>query len=185
MSFLRADALRRLARWHEAAIGAALAALGLYWFATIPGLMRWGALALAALGAALAWTGAQRARFHHGRGGLGVVQVDERQIIYLAPVGGGFASLDALSRVEIAPDRAGLPVWRFASPDGVLTIPTNAEGSENLFDALAALPGANLEAAIRASRARPDAPVLVWSAPDRPRPAPIPGIPPRLPPRLP
>ena len=169
MSFLRRDALLRLARWREAALGAALAALGLHWFATIPGLLRWGALLLTGLGAVLTLTGIQRARFHRGSGGLGLVQIDEGQIIYLAPVGGGFAALDALSRVEIAPDRAGLPVWRFTSPEGTLTIPTNAEGSERLFDALAALPGANLEAAIRASRSRPTAPVRIWARTGNPQ----------------
>ena len=163
MSFLRPEARAELARWREAAIGGAIAALGLYWFVTIPGILRWAALALAVLGAALGWAGVQRARFHRGRGGLGVVQVNERQITYLSPVGGGFASIDALIRVEIAPDRAGFPVWRFVSPGEVLTIPVNAERSEALFEALTALPGVNIEAAIRAAASRPDRPVEIWS----------------------
>ncbi|HHB81155.1 MAG TPA: hypothetical protein ENK83_05340, partial [Aliiroseovarius sp.] len=132
MSFMRKEALARIGQWREAAIGAGLAVLGLYWFATIPGILRWGALALAGIGAAFAWAGTQRARFHRGHGGLGVVQLDERQITYLAPVGGGFASLDALLRVEIAPDRAGFPVWRLISPGELLVIPANAAGSEKL-----------------------------------------------------
>ncbi len=163
MSLLRKEARAALGRWRDTAIGLLVTLAGLYWFATVPGLLRWPALALAGLGAGFAWTGMQRARFHRGAGGLGVVQVDERQITYLAPVGGGFASLDALSRVEIAPDRAGLPVWRFLSPGEVLTIPLNAEHSETLFEALTQLPGVNLEAAIRAAASPPKAPVVIWS----------------------
>ena len=162
MSLLRPEARAQIARWREAALGGIVMAAGLYWFATIPGLLRWPALGLAALGAMLTWTGIQRARFHRGAGGLGVVQVNERQITYLAPVGGGFASLDALTRVEIAPDRAGLPVWRFASPGAALVIPVNAERSEVLFEALTQLPGVNMEAAIRAAGSRPDRAVLIW-----------------------
>jgi len=163
MSFLRKDALARLGRWHEAAIGLAVVALGLYWFVSIPGILRWLALALAVLGAGFAWAGTQRARFHRGGGGLGVVQVDEREITYLAPVGGGMVSIEALTRVEIAPDRAGFPIWRFIAPGEMLAIPINAEGSKALFEALTALPGVNMEAAIRAARGKPDKPVLIWS----------------------
>ncbi len=163
MSFLRKEARARIARWRETALGASIVALGAYWFFTIPGLLRWAALALAAFGVVFTWSALQRARFYRGHGGLGVVQVNERQITYLAPVGGGFASLEALTRVEIAPDRAGFAVWRFISPGEMLVIPVNAEGSEALFEALTALPGVNLEAAIRAARSRPSAPVLIWS----------------------
>ncbi len=163
MSFMRKEALAGVARWREAMVGLAVTGLGLYWFVSIPGLLRWPALALALVGAAVTWSGVQRARFYRGKGGLGLVQVDERQIIYLAPVGGGFASLEALTRVEIAPDRAGFPVWRFRSPGEELTIPVNAEDSEKLFEALTALKGVNMEAAIRAAAGKPDKPVLIWS----------------------
>lgn len=163
MSFLRKEARAHIARWRETAIGALIVALGGYWFFTIPGLLRWFALALAAFGVVFTWMAFQRARFHRGHGGLGVVQVNERQITYLAPVGGGFASLEALIRVEIAPDRAGFPVWRFLSPGEVLAIPVNAEGSEALFEALTALPGVDIEAAIRAANGKPSEAVLIWS----------------------
>ncbi len=165
MSFLRPEARAALSRWREAILGAIVTALGAWWFLTVPGLIHWAALGLAALGMVLTWTGVQRARFPDGRGGLGVVQVDERQIIYMAPVGGGFASLDSLSRVDIAPDRAGLPVWRFFAAEGVLQIPVNAEGTHALFEALTALPGINMEAAIRIARSRPDRPTVIWTRP--------------------
>lgn len=165
MSFIRPEARENLMRWREALVGAAVVLLGLYWLVTSFGLLRWASLAVIAVGLAATWSGVQRARFRGGHGGLGVVQVDERQITYLAPIGGGFASLDALTLVEIGPDRASLPVWRFRSGGDVLTIPASAEGTAALFEALTALPGVDIEAAIRASQGRPDKPVVVWRKP--------------------
>lgn len=165
MSFIRPEARAAVARWREAIAGAVVLALGLWWALTSLGLIRWAGVALVLIGAALAWAGAQRARFRGGHGGLGVVHVDERQVTYLAPVGGGFASLDALVQVEVARDLAGLPVWRFSSPGEVLTIPLNAEGTDALFEALSALPGVDMQAAIRATSGRPDGPVVIWQAP--------------------
>jgi len=165
MSFIRPEARENLKRWREAIIGGAVTLLGLYWLATSFGLLRWLSVAITIFGLAYCWAGIQRARFRGGHGGLGVVQLDERQITYLAPVGGGFISLDALSRVEIGPDRAGLPVWRFRAFGEELVIPTSAEGTEVLFDALAALRDIDMQAAIRASSARPDKPVVIWKKP--------------------
>ncbi|MCP5038533.1 MAG: hypothetical protein GY945_13150 [Rhodobacteraceae bacterium] len=165
MNFIRPAAQENLKRWREAIIGAAVALLGLYWLATSFGLLRWLSVAVAAIGLAFCWAGIQRARFRSGHGGLGVVQLDERQITYLAPVGGGFISLDALSRVEIGPDRSGLPVWRFRAFGEELVIPTSAEGTEALFDALAVLKDIDMPAAIRASGTRPDKPVVIWKKP--------------------
>ena len=166
--FLRPEAVAGLKRWRGVIMAGAVTALGLWWGLTSLGLIRWIGWVLAALGVAAVWTGIQRARFRGGNGGVGVVSVDERQIAYLAPAGGGFASIEALTEVAIAPDRAGLPVWRFRSGMELLTIPAAAEGTEALFDVLTALPGVDIEAAIRASRARPERPVMIWSKP-RPR----------------
>lgn len=163
MSFLRPEALASLRRWRGVIAAAALLALGLWWGLTSLGLVKWIGWALSAGSAALLWAAVQRARFRGGSGGLGVVEVDERQIAYLAPVGGGIASLEALTEVAIGPDRAGLPVWRFRSGAEILTIPTSAEGTEALFDALTALPGVDIEAAIRASRNRPDDTIVIWA----------------------
>lgn len=162
MNFIRPEAAQGLKRWRGALAASAVLALGLWWGLTSLGLVKWVGWVLAAGGAALLWAAAQRARFIGGHGGLGVIEVDERQVAYLAPVGGGIASLDTLTEVAIAPDRAGLPVWRFTSGAEVLRVPVSAEGTEALFDALTALPGVNIEAAIRASQSRPDAPVVIW-----------------------
>ncbi|TYB82049.1 hypothetical protein [Maritimibacter fusiformis] len=168
MSFIRPEAIAGLKRWRGVIAAGFVLALGLWWGLTSLGLIRWIGWVLAIFGGAAVWTGIQRARFRGGHGGVGVVAVDERQIAYLAPVGGGFASIEALTEVAIAPDRSGLPVWRFRSGMELLTIPAAAEGTEALFDALTALPGVDIEAAIRASRTRPDRTVVIWSKP-RPR----------------
>lgn len=162
MSFFRPEATAELRRWRGAMGAAVVLALGLWWGLTSLGLIKWTGWALAAGGAAALWASVQRARFHGGSGGLGMVEVDERQIAYLAPVGGGFLSLDGLSEVAIVPDRAGLPVWRFTGSGERLSVPASATGTEALFDAITALPGADMEAAIRASRGRPEKPVVIW-----------------------
>ncbi len=167
MGFIRPEAQARLLRWREAIAGAVVVALGLYWLGTSFGLLRWLAVVVVLVGAVLVWSGAQRARFRGGHGGTGIVEVDERQIAYLAPVGGGFISIDSLTRVEIGPDRAGLPVWRFRAGMELLTIPASAEGTDALYEALAALPGVNFQAAIRATAGRPGATVVIWQKPDR------------------
>jgi len=162
MSFIRPEARQRLMRWREAIASGAIALLGLYWFFSSFGLLKWLGAAVFLAGLVMVWTGAQRARFRGGHGGLGVVQVDERQIVYLAPVGGGFTSIDALVRVEIGPDRSGYPVWRLRAPGEVLTIPASAEGTDGLYDALSALPGVDFQAAIRATAAKSNETVVIW-----------------------
>lgn len=164
MSFIRPEAAEGLKRWRSVLAAGAVLALGLWWGLTSLGLLKWLGWALALGGGAMLWAAAQRARFRGGHGGLGVVYVDERQIAYYAPVGGGVISLDALTEVSIAPDRAGLPVWRFKAGVELLRVPASAEGTEALFDALTALPGVDIEAAIRATRTPPGAPVMIWKS---------------------
>ena len=162
MSFFRSEALAGVRRWREAVVAALVVVWGLWWLATGLGFLRVFGGVLVLGGGALGWAAVQRARFRGGQGGLGVVEVDERQITYLAPVGGGFAAMELLTEVAIGPDLAGLPVWRLRSGREILTIPTSAAGTEALFDVITALPGANIEAAIRASRARPHDTIVIW-----------------------
>ncbi len=164
---IRPEARARILRFREAILGGVIAGLGLWWALGSLGLIKWMGIALALLGAAVAWQGLMRARIRVGTGGVGVVQIDERQVIYLAPVGGGFSSLDLVQDITIARDFAGLPVWRFRTGAECLTIPTSAEGSEALFDALTVLPGIDIAAAIRAvnaatDKAGPDR-TVIWS----------------------
>ncbi|MEC7764146.1 MAG: hypothetical protein VX874_19750 [Pseudomonadota bacterium] len=162
MSFLRPEALNGLARWREALIGGAVLLAGLRWAIFGVALMTWVGVVLTLVGALLVWSGVQRARFRTGSGGLGVVEVDERQIAYLAPVGGGIASLDALTQVSVVASRAGGAYWRFDMGTERLSVPSTAEGARALFDVLTALPGAKMEVAIRALNTPPETPVVVW-----------------------
>ena len=139
MSFLRPEVISGLLRWRDALVGSVLIAFGLYSAFTGLTVQRWTGYLLILLGAALLWEGIKRARFPAPGGGPGVVDVDERQITYFGPLGGGAVSIDELSRVEIRTGPAG-PHWDFTDTSGAtLTIPGNAENVELLFDALAAL----------------------------------------------
>lgn len=164
---IRPDVQARIFRFREAIVGGGVAALGLWWAIGSLGLLKWMGVALALIGAAVAWQGVQRARIRTGTGGVGVVQIDERQVIYLAPAGGGFASLDLVHEISVARDMAGLAVWRFRTGMDLLTIPVSAEGSEQLFDAMAMLPGIDISAAIRAVNAAIDGGdtdrIVIWS----------------------
>ena len=162
MSFVRPEAGKALIRYREAMVGGAVVFLGLWWAIGSLGLIKWIGLTVAAFGAAILWSGLRHARIRAGHGGVGVVQVDERQITYLAPVGGGFASLDDVGWIEIAKDRAGMAVWRFRTGNEILFIPARAEGAEALFDALTALSGADIDAAIRAANTPPNETVVIW-----------------------
>ncbi len=172
---IRPDAQAQIVRFREAIIGGGVVALGLWWAIGSLGLLKWMGVAVALIGAAIFWQGVLRARIRRGSGGVGVVQIDERQVIYLAPAhipgggfsGGGFASLDLVHDISLARDSAGQPVWRFRTEMELLTIPVAAEGAEGLFDALTVLPGIDIPAAINAVNrmrdGRGDDRVVIWS----------------------
>lgn len=164
MSFIRPEARAVLWRWREVITGGVVAALGLYW-ASGPGLLRWVGLVVLLGGVALAVAGLQRARFRGRDGGPGVVQVDERQITYFGPLDGGAVAIDELSGVSLDA-RSDPPVWVLRQPgQPELHIPVNAEGTDALFDAFAALPGLRTERMLSQLAQKPDHPVVIWSKP--------------------
>tara|TARA_R110002049_G_scaffold29972_2_gene102017 strand:+ start:104423 stop:104950 length:528 start_codon:yes stop_codon:yes gene_type:complete len=162
MSFLRPEAQAGLWRWREALVGGALAVLGL-WLVLGPGLLlAFPGYGLMALGAALVWLGAQRARFRGADDGAGAVQVDEGEITYFGPLTGGTVSLRELQRLSL--DRQLFPAhWRLEPKDAApLLIPVNAAGSDALFDAFAVLPGLRTERMLfELRKTRHDA-VVIW-----------------------
>lgn len=143
MSFFRPEALARLARWREVGAGLALLGAGL-WLATRPGLFYATlGLGLAGLGAALSWLALGRLRFRAAGAAAGIVEIDEGQITYLAPQGGGFAALSEISEIALVSGGARGLEWRLCQPGlPPLAIPASAEGAQALYDAFAALPGA-------------------------------------------
>jgi hypothetical protein len=168
--FLRPEALAALARWRKVAGALALAAAGL-WVAGLGGWFFLGAGALlAAAGAGGALLALRRLRFAREVTQPGVVEIDEGQVRYFGPEGGGFAAFADLVALDLLTDARGRRCWRLTEAEGgVLDIPVAALGADRLFEAFAAFPGlssARLVAAIEAPagprrplwrRARPEA----------------------------
>ncbi len=163
MSFIRPELRAALWRWREAIAGAALIGLGLWWMLGPGGLLGWVGAVLVLGGVAQGFVGVQKARFRSGGGGPGVVQVDEGQITYFGPLGGGAVAVAELSSIALRP--GGTPAhWVLAQPgQPELQIPVNAEGSEALFDVFAALPGIRTERMLTELQNGPLHPVVIWS----------------------
>ena len=101
MSFIRPEAAAALKRWREAIIAAVILLGSLQAASSTTGLMNAFSWGTALIGAALVIEGVRRARLPDTAGGVGVVEVDERQITYLGPLGGGAVSINELSRIIV------------------------------------------------------------------------------------
>jgi hypothetical protein len=153
MPLIRDDLAAQAYRWHEALIGAGVAALGLWAGLGSSGLLSWLGWMAVLLGAALMLSGVQRARFRQPPGvspGPGVVQVTEGQIAYFGPLTGGAVALDAVTTLSL--DGSGTPAhWLLDHAGGPpLAIPVTATGAETLFDAFEQLPNLPTEQVLRA-----------------------------------
>ncbi|MEL7149500.1 MAG: hypothetical protein AAFX07_15315 [Pseudomonadota bacterium] len=167
MSFIRPEVLSALKRWREAIIAGVILLGSLQAASATTGLMNAFAWVTALIGAALFIEGVRRARLPQETGGVGVVDVDERQITYFGPHGGGALSINELSRIKVRTTADGPAssdfFWEFTDKAGQrLTIPGDAENASALFDALTALPGADYEAVIKASGSMEAQEFLVW-----------------------
>ena len=166
MNFIRPEAQTLLARWREAIVGVLITLLGLYWTSGT-GILQWVGVVVAIGGAILTFTGLQRARFRTGAGGVGVVSVDESEISYFGPFNGGTMSVRELSMLSLDP-RSKPPVWVLSQPGQQdLYIPVNAEGTDQLFDAFAALPGIRTDHLLSALNKGADDVVVIWAKPPR------------------
>jgi hypothetical protein len=134
---IRAEAKARLFQWREALIGLCVFGIGLYWLSGY-GILPWIGGVGAAAGGTLIYTGIQRAQFRGGKGGPGLVSVDESEISYFGPFNGGTMSVREVSMLSLDP-RSPPPVWVLSQAGQQdLDIPVNAEGTDQLFDAFAA-----------------------------------------------
>jgi len=166
MGFVRPGAKDALWRWRETLAGAAVSALGGYLAVTSYGVTAAAGVSLTIIGALLIFAGLQRTRFRVGRGGPGVVHVDERRVTYYGPLDGGVVSIDALERVELEPRSKPAAEWVLTETGQPgLHIPTNAENAEVLFDVFATLDGIRTERMLAELRRNPDARVTIWSRP--------------------
>ncbi|PIE16888.1 MAG: hypothetical protein CSA68_00070 [Rhodobacterales bacterium] len=163
MPFMRPESRALLWRWREVLLALALALWGLWLGLTALGLVAWFGWGMLVIGAALLWAGVQRARFRIGAGGVGMVQVDEREVIYFGPLEGGSVSIEAITSVHLSPAQTGAHRWLLAQPGrAALAIPINADQNEQLFDAFEALPGFEMQNALAQLHILPDHPVLIW-----------------------
>ncbi len=145
MSFVRPEAREGLLRFRPILIAIAVLLLGLWWVLAGHGILFWVGWVTIISGGILLWTGFQRLRFQSGKGGPGVVRVDEGAIGYFGPLDGGAVALSEMSKLCLDP--TGKPHhWILAQPGQPdLHIPLTAEGAEGLFDAFASLPGIRTE----------------------------------------
>lgn len=166
MSFIRPEARALVMQWREVLIGLAVLMLGAWWAGGF-GVLKWLGIVICGIGVALIVSGIQRARFRAGRGGPGVVQIDEGQVTYFGPLNGGAVAVQSLNRLVL--DGGSNPaVWAlYQAGQPPLHIPVNAEGADGLFDAFATLPGLKTGAMIAKLQARPDHPVVIWQKDDR------------------
>lgn len=164
MSLIRPEAAALLTRWREVLAALVLVALALWWAVGSYGLMAglgWGGVVL---GTALALGAVQRMRFASAGEAPGLVEIDEAEIRYFGPRGGGIVALDQIAALSLSAD-AGF--WLIEVDSGhILAIPRAAQGSEALFDAFSSLPGLEIAHLLRtlaqgqAPRVRP-----VWRRP--------------------
>ncbi|TCO71698.1 hypothetical protein [Rhodovulum euryhalinum] len=170
MSVIRPELLARLLRWREL-LGALAIAAGGVWVMTWGGAFYLGlGLLIVLTGLGLGLSAIRQLRFRVGGSAPGIVQVDEGQITYLAPQGGGFVALSELDEVEMVFDLTGARLWRLSqSGFPTVTIPAAAQGAEALFDAFVSLPGARPGHIVAALDRRPgQGPVTVWRRTRRP-----------------
>ena len=163
---LRPEIRDALWRGREALAGAVVLLLALWLGLASFGVTRWLAVALGVLGAGLVWTGLQRLRFARGAEGPGVVEVDERRVIYWGPLTGGAVDLDDLLRLDL--DSGGRPAhWVLTPQQGeALAVPVTAAGAEALLDLFTALPGLRTEALLAALSRTEGPPVTLWASPN-------------------
>lgn len=160
---IRPEVRAALARWQEVLAGVAVVALGLYWaLFTGGGLLHWIGWLVCLAGSVWIVAGVQRARFHQGDGGPGVVQVVERRVSYFGPLNGGIVDLEAMSSLVLDPSGKP-PHWVLRAPgQQPLHIPLTAKGADQLFDAFASLPGIQTEHMLRHMEGTSPGPVVIW-----------------------
>ena len=167
MSFIRPEMRQHIYRWREVLFAIALGLIGLWIyrtggivFHTIGGIIMLVAIGLGVIG----W---RRVRLNFGTGGLGVVEVDERQITYLLSYGGFTLSITDITAIEIHTNALG-PLspdlfWVFKSMgQHPQSIAGNAVGAEKIYDVLANFQGVYFDRAMAATKATDAQVFVIW-----------------------
>jgi len=162
-SFIRPETRALFWRWREVLLGLVVLLWGGWLSVTSMGLIAVFGWIITAIGAVTIFTGIQRSRFRTGEGGAGVVQVDEREVIYFGPLEGGTVSIEALTQVELHPTKGGAHLWVLIEPGRKpLSIPTDAEHAEDLFDAFGVLKAFETQRMLNALSAPASHPIVIW-----------------------
>ncbi|MDH5798814.1 MAG: hypothetical protein OEZ19_09625 [Paracoccaceae bacterium] len=168
MNLIRREVRQGIWRFHEALLGAVVGLLGLYWAVFTLGLMAFVGIIVALFGAVLLITGIQRGLFRVGRDGVGVVQVNEGQVIYFGPVDGGSIAVADLVRVDLTKSDVDQRNWALSDRYGaVLLIPVDAEGAEALFDVFSNLGGVRTTNLLSALHEDLPDQFLIWQTQDK------------------
>ena len=171
MTFIRPEVREALWRWREVIVCGLLVLYGVRLIGlgferesvTQTGV---GAVIAGVFAVLLFWA-ILRAKLFKPVKAVGVVEVKEREVGYLAPEGGAFVSLDDLLKLEIVTNNRGPAeddvFWVLTHRGGdPVAIPASAKGSDLLFDAFAALKGVDFEEAVRAMGSTDNARFLIW-----------------------
>ena len=162
MSFVRPEAISYFQNYRGFILSAMIVIAGVYILASSFGTTRIAGGIILIIGLLVGHDAYRRFKFPNGRGGRGVLEVDERRVSYLF---GGIEtsiSMDSLDRIELHRSVKGLVTWVFYGPDGMLSVPGDAEGTDGLFDALVALPGINYSQAEAAMQGTDPDIFLIW-----------------------
>ena len=171
MTFFRPEIHRTLRKWAEPIVMLVILLLALWMYfhaeARANAPLQVIAVLLTAAAAALLVLSVRRVRLHTDKRGFGMVEVQERKIIYYGPDTGGAISLDDLTKVEIVATHAtgyiDVTYWQLTDQWGsILIIPLGAEGSDAMLDSFAALPGVDYDLIVTAMSATDNAVFTIW-----------------------
>ena len=163
--FLRPDARATLWRYRDVIAALGVCVLGAWWLSTFYDPVRWLGWAFIALGVVWALGAMQKLRFAQDGQGPGVVKIGERRLAYFGPLSGGVMEMDDLATLELEPDALPKAHWILTSVRGDrLEIPVNADGSDDLFDLFASLPGIETEKMLHSLSTQPNYRVVIWRA---------------------
>ncbi|GHA58016.1 hypothetical protein GCM10008927_24750 [Amylibacter ulvae] len=167
MNFIRPELREILLQWREVILLVAIMLVSLVFFATGGTLVRIITLGLFVIGAGFLYPAIRQARTAVSNQSVGVVEISERRIRYLSPDMGAEISANELMSVEIESRDVNSPMedvaWIFRDKHGyTMRIPSGAEGARGLLDAISSLPGADLDAVVRAMGYPQKALFTIW-----------------------
>ena len=162
MSFIRPEAMDSLREYSGLIFASLILSVGIFIISTSYGTTRIAGIFFLVAGGLIGHDAYRRFKFPSGKGGAGLVDVDERRVSYLSAEGGMSISLDTLDRIEVHRNAKGRITWVFYGPEGMLSVPGDAEGTGKLFDALVALPGVNYTQAEAATHGKGPDLFLIW-----------------------